>query len=189
MASPMPGVLRISPGGQGQGPPGTSQKPRTPKTGLPPQGGGGSNLAVPGTGSTGGFTSDPNMELSDKVSRMEKHLEALYQLPANSEILDKAKLGSSMSVNDMWQIIQLNNRIAAVEAAIQKMASLIEDLAKNMGKVKNEAKGLKKEAVELTATNSDLLSQGQDLTDKCDKFEGVIKSIQRDIDDLKKGVR
>ncbi len=183
----MPGVLRIGPG---QGAPGTAQKPRTPKTGLPPQGGGqGSQLGIPGNGSTGGFASDPNMELGDKVNRMEKHLEALYQLPSNNEILDKAQLGSSMSVNDMWQIIQLNNRIAAVEAAIQKMASLIEDLAKNMGKVKNEAKGLKKEAIDLTATNSDLLSQGQDLTDKCDKFEGVIKGIQQDIDNLKNGVR
>lgn len=187
MASPMPGVLRIGPG---QGAPGTSQKPRTPKTGLPPQGGGtGSNLNVPSSGSAGGFSSDPNMDLTDKVSRMEKHLEALYQLPANSEILDKAKMGSSMSVNDMWQIIQLNNRIAAVEAAIQKMASLIEDLAKNMGKVKNDAKGLKKEAIDLTATNSDLLSQGQDLCDKCDKFDGVIRGLQGDIEDLKKGVR
>jgi len=60
-------------------------------------------------------------EVNEKVARLERHLEALYQLPTNQRLLHGVEQGQSMTVNDMWQIIQLNNRIAACEAAIQKV--------------------------------------------------------------------
>ncbi len=76
------------------------------------------------TGSLPLSARDPGTsELEAKVARLERHLEALYALPTNQQILgdkDNATQGG-MSVNDMWQIIQLNNRVAAAEAAIQKV--------------------------------------------------------------------
>lgn len=203
----MPGVLRMTPagqpagggppnqlrppgqGGQGGGPPPPSPRQASPS--QPPKSGGGSKPPPPKADHApkGAFVADNTMPLEDKVAKLEKHLEALYQLPSNQDLLEKAQLGNSMSVNDMWQIIQLNNRIAAAEAAIQKMASLIEDLAKNMGRVKSDTKGLKKGTAELTTTSSNLALQGDDLTDRCEKCEDVIKDIRADIEKLKKGVR
>ncbi|ODM91678.1 Glutamine-rich protein 2 [Orchesella cincta] len=185
VASPMPGVLKISPNGSpGPGmsygtkatPEGgqkavpqsnTKMTPRSPK-GLPPTGDAGSG------------------DLAEKVARLEKHLDALYQLPGNQELLNKT---DGMSVNDMWQIIQLNNRIAAAEAAIQKMASLIEDLAKNMNRVKGDSKVLKKGADDLAATNSDLAIQNKDLADMQDRVRDAINNLKGDISDLKKGLK
>ena len=55
------------------------------------------------------------------MARLERHLEALYALPTNQQLLGDKDKTQGMSVNDMWQIIQLNNRVAAAEAAIQKV--------------------------------------------------------------------
>lgn len=106
-------------------------------------------------------------EMEKKVERLERHLDALYQLPTNQQFItgnapeEPSRLQTSvnstgsggaasaadggnstnpdagaqqqvgrpseiernkgMSVNDMWQIIQLNNRVAATEAGIQKV--------------------------------------------------------------------
>ncbi|CAL8125231.1 unnamed protein product [Orchesella dallaii] len=176
----MPGVLKISPGGSpgpgmsyqahgGKAGSHTKMTPRSPnKPSLP-------------AGDFGG-------DLAEKVARLEKHLDALYQLPGNQELLDKARQ-DGMSVNDMWQIIQLNNRIAAAEAAIQKMASLIEDLAKNMNRVKGDTKHLKKGADDIAATNSDLAIQSKIFADSHDKVRDVINGLKDEINDLKKGLK
>lgn len=57
---------------------------------------------------------------------MESHLEGLYNLPDNPALIGmlNGEDSKGMSINDMWQVIQLNNRVAATEAAIQKVFSL-----------------------------------------------------------------
>jgi len=72
----------------------------------------------------GSISSSGSEPIEKKVARLERHLEALYALPTNSRLLradDDKRDSKNMSVNDMWQIIQLNNRVAAAEAAIQKV--------------------------------------------------------------------
>lgn len=70
---------------------------------------------------------DATKALEDKVERLERHLDALYQLPTNQQLIGENKGsgglggGGGMTVNDMWQIIQLNNRVASCESAIQKV--------------------------------------------------------------------
>lgn len=62
--------------------------------------------------------------MQDKIAKLEKHLQA-NQTPNNQDAPQRGKDKDGMSVNDMWQLIQLNNRIAAAEAGLQKVCSLI----------------------------------------------------------------
>ena len=61
--------------------------------------------------------------MEEKLRRLETQLESLYNLPDNPALIGMINNedAKGMSINDMWQVIQLNNRVAATEAAIQKV--------------------------------------------------------------------
>lgn len=190
----MPGVLRLGPSGTPSVAPtsnAASASNTQSKGKVPPT----TSKGVSTVPVAGSFVADSSENLPEKVARLEKHLEALYQLPDNDQLIQTAKGikgaegGSQMSVNDMWQIIQLNNRIAAAEAAIQKMASLIEDLAKSMGKVKADTKILKTTGDELTQSSSLLTVQGANVVEKCDACADIVAGIKKEMEHLKHVVR
>jgi cell division protein FtsL len=75
------------------------------------------------------------------VDRLQKHVEALYQLPAMMQTgMSPEDMGGmegllgqgGANVNDMWQIIQLNNRVASCESAIQKVGRKVLKLSSKM---------------------------------------------------------
>lgn len=69
--------------------------------------------------------STPYHQLENKVNELEKRFESLNDLPTSKELLQKTKsTGDSdkvRPVNDMWQSIQLKNRVDANENGIEKV--------------------------------------------------------------------
>jgi len=79
------------------------------------------------------LVSDSSIE--DRLYRLEKNLEFLYQMPPGANPLTSTGTGTDRQGgapagppgqpgaggNDMWQIIQLNNRVVSCETALQKV--------------------------------------------------------------------
>lgn len=63
---------------------------------------------------------------------LQEAFEALEEMPSNEELIKKAQgnLGGSNPVKDMWQLFNLQKRIESCEGAIEKLATMIEDLVK-----------------------------------------------------------
>ena len=81
-----------------------------------------------GAGSDGKASMSPTLSpqfgsLENKVSLIERKLQALDDLPSNGDILQRAKQKKEgkTPVADMWQFINLNRRLGATETGIEKV--------------------------------------------------------------------
>lgn len=62
------------------------------------------------------------LDLEAKVINLESRLQALDELPSNSEIVSRIRgKESKTSVGDIWQFININRRLSATEDAIEKV--------------------------------------------------------------------
>ena len=68
----------------------------------------------------------PSWHLESKVSKIEKRLELLDDLPSNAEILQrvKQKKDGKTPVADLWQNINMNRRLGATEQGIEKVCGV-----------------------------------------------------------------
>lgn len=67
-----------------------------------------------------------------QVTLLQDAFEALEKMPTNKELMQRTS-GSGFlptPVKDMWQMYNLNKRVESCEGAIEKLASMIEDLVK-----------------------------------------------------------
>ncbi|CAH1793458.1 unnamed protein product [Owenia fusiformis] len=98
-------------------------------------------------GSFPGFSKSPYHQLQDKVSTIQKTLDDFNQLPNTEQLLKQSNGNQSgdrqMPVNDMWQSMQLKKRVDANEDGVSKLMQMMDDMMKEMEKLKDENKDLK----------------------------------------------
>ena len=66
----------------------------------------------------------PYHQLEEKVAQLQKQYERLNELPSNSELFEGSRSrgdGTVRPVNDMWQAIQMKNRVDANEDGVNKV--------------------------------------------------------------------
>ncbi|XP_026481574.1 uncharacterized protein LOC113388408 [Ctenocephalides felis] len=85
----------------------------------------------PATGTPMGVVSQENFQsFAERVASIEEHLRALEELPNNKELLEAVRSGQGNPVAEMWNGISLSKRIEAVESGMNKLTSVMEELAK-----------------------------------------------------------
>ncbi|XP_032225156.2 glutamine-rich protein 2 isoform X2 [Nematostella vectensis] len=142
------------------------------------------NLAKPSV-----FSTPQYGNLESKLSKIEKRLELLDDIPSNTEILQRAKQkqDARTPVGDMWQFININRRLGATETAIEKLTSLLDNMMAEVNDVKELANGiddLKKQILELEKQQSSLESrvkalESVDNSEEQKKLEDLIKELNK----------
>ncbi|EDO30155.1 predicted protein [Nematostella vectensis] len=142
------------------------------------------NLAKPSV-----FSTPQYGNLESKLSKIEKRLELLDDIPSNTEILQRAKQkqDARTPVGDMWQFININRRLGATETAIEKLTSLLDNMMAEVNDVKELANGiddLKKQISELEKQQSSLESrvkalESVDNSEEQKKLEDLIKELNK----------
>ncbi|KAF5284380.1 hypothetical protein FQA39_LY17055 [Lamprigera yunnana] len=69
-------------------------------------------------------------DLEKELQQLKEEVKELKQLPANVDLITAIRSSSTSPVLDMFQILTLNKRIDASEEAVNKLATMIEDLAR-----------------------------------------------------------
>ncbi|XP_033231365.1 uncharacterized protein LOC117182319 isoform X2 [Belonocnema kinseyi] len=69
-------------------------------------------------------------KLEDSVQKLQQQFQALEELSANSELIEKVRGNSTDPLTDMWQIININKRLDASEQGINKLTSILQDIIK-----------------------------------------------------------
>ncbi|KAK4874929.1 hypothetical protein RN001_014289 [Aquatica leii] len=68
--------------------------------------------------------------LEDEIEKLKEDIKELKELPANVDLISAIRSANPSPVLDMFQILTLTKRIEASEEAVSKLASMIEDLAR-----------------------------------------------------------
>ncbi|XP_049948367.1 uncharacterized protein LOC126456667 [Schistocerca serialis cubense] len=72
--------------------------------------------------------------LERKVSKIQAELKKLDALPTNEDLIRRSRVSSdSTPVKDMWQFLNLTKRLDAVEEGIERLTSVLQDIAKQIG--------------------------------------------------------
>ncbi|CAF0775858.1 unnamed protein product [Rotaria sordida] len=116
-------------------------------------------------------SSDRLTVLEEKVTRFESQLNALNQIPSNSELIDKARQISKTKIDDtgslqttshhgpileVWQYTQMEKRLESAENGITRLASLLQDLISDMSDLKESHETIKQTTDELKKQQDDL---------------------------------
>ncbi|CAF0820339.1 unnamed protein product [Rotaria sp. Silwood1] len=116
-------------------------------------------------------SSDRLNALEEKVTRFESQLNALNQIPSNSELIDRAKQISRNKIDDtnslkttshhgpileIWQYTQMEKRLESAENGITRLASLLQDLISDMNDLKESHETIKQTTDELKKQQDDL---------------------------------
>ncbi|XP_035392364.1 uncharacterized protein C16orf96 homolog isoform X2 [Electrophorus electricus] len=93
----------------------------------------------------------PNIyhHMEDRLRHLENKINALERFPSGQELLSRTASGSTTSVNDMWQLMQLRRKVEANEEGVSKCMALMQDLLKEIQELKETRDNLKKEVIAL----------------------------------------
>ncbi|CAF0962707.1 unnamed protein product [Adineta ricciae] len=134
--------------------------------------------------------------LEEKVSRFESQLNALNEIPSNSEIIDRAKQIPKHTSDDkssskaatrqgpileVWQYTQMEKRLESAENGITRLASLLQDLISDMNDLKESHENVKQTTDELKK-QQDELKRLVDALNK-EKHDWAKKSDVENLDD------
>ncbi|XP_069685948.1 glutamine-rich protein 2-like [Periplaneta americana] len=82
-------------------------------------------------------------KVNKKMSHLEKQVQDMQSIPSNEELINRTRSSSQTTpVNDMWQIMNITKRMDAAEDCVNKLTSMVEDLAKGTdttGKTSDDA--------------------------------------------------
>ncbi|CAF2396532.1 unnamed protein product [Rotaria sp. Silwood2] len=132
-------------------------------------------------------SSDRLNALEEKVTRFESQLNALNQIPSNSELIDRAKQVSRNKIDDtnslktashqgpileVWQYTQMEKRLESAENGITRLASLLQDLISDMNDLKESHETIKQ--------TTDELKKQQD------EFKKIIDTLNKEKNDWAK---
>ncbi|CAF3569121.1 unnamed protein product [Rotaria sordida] len=144
-------------------------------------------------------SSDRLNALEEKVFRFESQLNALNQIPSNSELIDRTKQMPKKTLDhdeqvkttsrhgpilEIWQYTQMEKRIESAENGITRLASLLQDLLSEMNDLKESNETIKQTTDELKKQQDEL----QHIVDMLnqEKNDWAKKS---DIEDLDEKIR
>jgi archaellum component FlaC len=121
------------------------------------------------------YKRSPYHQLENKVDKLQEQVDRFNALPTNEDLreLRKGDAERPRPVSEMWQTMQLKNRVDANEDGVSKLMSLIEDLMDDVVKLKEENGKLQsqlKDAKDLEDLMNRLKSLEQLTNDLKDKF-------------------
>lgn len=107
-----------------------------------------------GTFGGGGLSTD----LLDRLSTVESQLDALNTLPSGRDVFEQTFGGKGKSENravaDMWQMVQVKRRTDANEEGVGRLSALVDELMKEMAKLRKENETLRSELKDLSSMKS-----------------------------------
>ncbi|KAK2162512.1 hypothetical protein LSH36_97g05033 [Paralvinella palmiformis] len=123
----------------------------------------------------------PYHALEQKVTQLQNKLDALNDLPSNSELFERAKSDGEKPrpVSDMWQTIQLARRVDANEDGVNKLMSLVEDMMREMQNLREQNDELQKQltkALSDAAKANQLASDLEDVMKRLRNLEGLMEN-------------
>ncbi|PAA59943.1 hypothetical protein BOX15_Mlig007219g1 [Macrostomum lignano] len=118
-----------------------------------------SGLPRDGTFGSGGAGGGLNSEqLLDRLSNVETQLDALNSLPSGKDVFDQVfgSKGKSdgRATADMFQMVQMRRRTDANEEGVARLSSLVDELMKEMGRLRKENENLRSEMKDLSSMKS-----------------------------------
>ncbi|CAF0724069.1 unnamed protein product [Adineta ricciae] len=153
-------------------------------------------------------SSDRLNTLEEKVFRFESQLNALDQIPSNTELIDRAKQIPKKATDEsdqttdrqgpileVWQYTQMEKRIESAENGITRLASLLQDLLSDMNDLKESHETLRRAADELKTTIGSIDKDKHEWANKSDlanldekirNLENLISSLRDRFNDLPK---
>lgn len=109
-----------------------------------------------GAGSAGGGLNSE--QLLDRLSTVETQLDALNSLPSGKDVFDQVFGGKGKSdgraTADMWQMVQVKRRTDANEEGLGRLSSLVDELMKEMSRLRKENESLRSEMKDLSSMKS-----------------------------------
>ncbi|ENN75980.1 hypothetical protein D910_08006, partial [Dendroctonus ponderosae] len=126
-------------------------------------------------------------KLQKDLKDLQKQVKELTDLPGNIGLIDAirtSKDGGTSPILDMFQILTLVKRLDATEVAMNKMASMIEDLAKGQSSLA-EPGNKQERKLSFKDQSQDLVTKSQELRRSLDGTVGGSNQIQELINELK----
>ncbi|KAK0048447.1 glutamine-rich protein 2 isoform X2 [Biomphalaria pfeifferi] len=125
----------------------------------------------------------PYHRLEKDVSDLKKQMEELHKLPSNKQLHERT-LGSvdaERPVSEMLQTLQLKKRVDANDEGLNKLASLIEDLMKDVKHLKDTQKDLndKLNKINLDDINKQMQSLNQLLKELNEKYNELAEKLSQ----------
>ncbi|KAI8796351.1 glutamine-rich protein 2 isoform X2 [Biomphalaria glabrata] len=125
----------------------------------------------------------PYHRLEKDVSDLKKQMEELHKLPSNKQLHERT-LGSvdaERPVSEMLQTLQLKKRVDANDEGLNKLASLIEDLMKDVKHLKDSQKDLndKLNKINLDDINKQMQSLNQLLKELNEKYNELAEKLSQ----------
>uniref|UniRef100_A0A2C9L592 DUF4795 domain-containing protein n=1 Tax=Biomphalaria glabrata TaxID=6526 RepID=A0A2C9L592_BIOGL len=125
----------------------------------------------------------PYHRLEKDVSDLKKQMEELHKLPSNKQLHERT-LGSvdaERPVSEMLQTLQLKKRVDANDEGLNKLASLIEDLMKDVKHLKDAQKDLndKLNKINLDDINKQMQSLNQLLKELNEKYNELAEKLSQ----------
>ncbi|KAK7002584.1 Glutamine-rich protein 2 [Biomphalaria glabrata] len=125
----------------------------------------------------------PYHRLEKDVSDLKKQMEELHKLPSNKQLHERT-LGSADAerpVSEMLQTLQLKKRVDANDEGLNKLASLIEDLMKDVKNLKDAQKDLndKLNKINLDDINKQMQSLNQLLKELNEKYNELAEKLSQ----------
>ncbi|XP_050299473.1 uncharacterized protein LOC126738269 [Anthonomus grandis grandis] len=127
-------------------------------------------------------------KLQKDMKDLKRQVQELTDLPGNTGLIEAvrgSKEGSNSPILDMFQILTLVKRQDASEVAINKMASMIEDLAKGQNSLVDSGLPPKEKKLSFKEQSRDLLVKSQELRRSLDETVGGTNQIQGIISELR----
>ncbi|KAK1799199.1 hypothetical protein P4O66_007454, partial [Electrophorus voltai] len=127
----------------------------------------------------------PNIyhHMEDRLRHLENKINALERFPSGQELLSRTASGSTTSVNDMWQLMQLRRKVEANEEGVSKCMELMQDILKEMQELKETRDNMKKEVRVLQNQLNKI-----DLDNLADRIS-VVKQYFHKLEDLENSMR
>ncbi|KAJ8923160.1 hypothetical protein NQ315_001714 [Exocentrus adspersus] len=127
-------------------------------------------------------------KLKEEVKKLSKKVRELSELPANADLIGaiRAQHPENTPVLDMFQTLNLSKRVDATEVGIQKLASLVEDLAKRGAVSSQELEEFTEKAKEIRHSFEDVTAEDKPVI--ASHVEKRVEMLEDAVTDLQKQI-